>query len=603
MSRFARLRRLGALSLCALVALPVSQAAAATEREWLKLESPLFGVISQLDERETREWAVEFDQFIGALHALYSVDQVALPPLTIVLFRQARDFAPYRLRTDSGQARVAAFFGNTGDWSIIGMPGNGRDDATRQTIYHEAVHWFMTASDSPQPLWFAEGLAETLSTFEAVGGKGRWGKPLEDNVATLAYEGVLPLEDVLRASQDEALHGRRSTQYYSQAWAFVHRMMFGNGGADSDKLAALLRELRTKDLDAAVAAAFGASYDTLTADLRSYLERGRYGYAETALRDRSAEMIVEPASQANVEFALGRLATVGGNLDLAVGHAERVIARAPSSPAGYELAAYAAHEAGDETALDPALERASELGSRESWIYTTKADRLLMRHQEDSGHLDELLAPDVARTAADLYERALALRPRNIDAFSGLAMALLNVRAPTESDTAALDAGLLLYPADGVLLVGQAAAARSRGDVREAARLLGQAAAKPFTLPKRYRAPVAALRNRWLGEWFLDELGELTADARFAESRAFVAEQLADETVTGAVRRMLESVAEDLPDLERLHAASEAGRAGRDDEAAAILTALVADPDTGERTRREAERILERRAGSSAEAR
>ena len=42
------------------------------------------------------------------------------------------------------------------------------DAETRQTIYHEAVHWFTTASDTPQPLWFAEGLAEVLSTFEVV---------------------------------------------------------------------------------------------------------------------------------------------------------------------------------------------------------------------------------------------------------------------------------------------------------------------------------------------------------------------------------------------------------------------------------------------------
>ena len=602
MHRLARRGPLGALVLCAFAALSFSQPAAAAERDWLRLQAPSFGVLSQLDERETLEWAVEFEQFIGALHVLYSVDEVALPPLTIVLFRQARDFAPYRLRTESGQARVAAFFGNTGDWSIIGMPGNGRDDATRETIYHEAVHWFMTASDSPQPLWFAEGLAETLSTFEVVDGKGRWGKALADNVAALSGDGLLPMEDLLRASQDDALHGREADRYYPQAWAFVHQMMFGNGGADSAKLAAFLRELRTKDLDTAVRAAFGTSYGAMTDDLRRYLERGRYGYAETALRARGAEMSVEPASEANVEFALGRLATVAGNLELAREHAARVVALAPGAPAGYELTAYAAHEAGDETALDPALERASALGSRESWIYATKADRLLMRHQRDSGHLDELLAEDVARTAADLYEQALALRPRNTDAFTGLVMALLNIDAPSATDTAALDAGRVLFPANGVLLVGQAAAVKSGGDVREAARLLAQAAAKPFTLPKRYRGPVAALRNRWLGDWYLEELAELTEHARFAESRAFVAEQLGDETITGPLRRMLESLAEDLPELERLHAATEAGRAGHDGEAASILTALAGDPGTGERTRRAAERILQGRPSPSAEA-
>jgi hypothetical protein len=594
-------RRFGAALLFASVVYTLAVPSSAAERAWLKLQAPSFGVISQLDETETLAWAVEFEQFIGALHALYGAERVALPPLTIVLFRQPRDFAPYRLRTDSGQARVSGFFGNTGDWSVIGMPSRGRDIETRQTIYHEAVHWFATASDTPQPLWFAEGLAEVLSTFEIVDGKGRWGEAIDDNVAYLAYSGLMPMEDLLRASQDEALHGAGRDKYYPQAWAFVHSLMFGNGGADSGKLAAYLREIRTTNLDAATAHAFGKSYDELTSDLRRYLERGRYGYAEVELRDRSAEMIVEPASEANVAFALGRLATVGGNLDIARTHAQRVIALAPSEPAGYELEAYAAHEAGDDAALAPALERAIERGSRESWIYVTKADRLLFGSQRDSGRLDELLTADTARDAADLYERALGLRPRNNAAFAGLVMALLNVDTLTDSDTIALSAARIMFPTDGLLLVGQAAVAKSRGDAPAAAQLLRQAVAEPFTMPRRYRSSVAALRNGWIAEWFLAELADLTQDGKFAESRALVTEYLADGTIRGPLRSMLESVQEDLPDFERLHAAGEAARAGRQDEAAAILTALVNDPGIGERARSEAERMLRRRPGAASD--
>lgn len=600
MVRFSSLCRFGGPWLV-LVACALARQAPAAEPEWLKLQGPSFGVVSQLGEEETRAWAVELDQFIGALHALYSVDQVALPPLTIVLFRQPRNFAPYRLRTESGQARVAGFFGNTDDWSVIGMPGGGRDEATRQTIYHEAVHWFTTASDTPQPLWFAEGLAEVLSTFEVVDGKGRWGQPIEDNVAYLSGSELLPMEALLRASQDDALHGGGRDKYYPQAWAFVHSLMFGNGGANAPRLAAFLKELQHADVDKAVDIAFAKSYDDLTSDLRRYLDRGRYGYAEVALRDRGSEMTVEPASHANVAFALGRLATVGGNLDLARVHADEVIALAPRSPAGYELEAYAAHEAGDMDVLAAALDAAIERGSRESWIYATKADRLLIASQRDSGHLDELLPAGTARAAADLYERALDLRPRNTDAFGGLVTALLNVDALTHSDNVTLSAGRTMFPTDGLLLVGQAAAAKSRGETAAAVKLLGQAAAEPFTMPRRYRSPVAALRANWLGEWFVAELAALTEDGRFAESRALVEQHLADETINEPLRSMLEAVQSDLPDLERLHAASEAGRAGKQVDAAAILTALVNDPGTGERARREAERMLKRRPGANAE--
>src|SRR5262245_54949816 len=557
MLRRIRSRRFGAAFVFACLVYALAARVSAAEPKWLKLQAPSFGVISQLDEKETLAWAVEFEQFIGALHGLYGAQEVDLPPLTIVLFRSARDFGPYRLRTDSGQAQVAGFFGNTGDWSVIGMPGSGRDAATRQTIYHEAVHWFATASDTPQPLWFAEGLAEVLSTFEVVDGKGRWGQPIADNVEYLSYAGLLPMEDLLRASQDDALHGGGRDKYYPQAWAFVHSLMFGNGGADSGKLAAFLRELQVSDLDTATAAAFGKSYDELTSDLNRYLDRGRYGYATIEIRDRSAEMTVGPASEANVAFALGRLATVGGNLDIARTHAERVIALAPSSPAGYELAAYAAHEADDDASLVPALDRAIALGSHESWVYVAQADRQLFGNPRNRGRLDELLPPQSARTAADLYERALRLRPRNPDAFAGLVMALLNVDALTDPDSIALSAGRAMFPTDGLLVVGQAAAAKSRGDTPAAVKLLAQATAEPFTMPRRYRSSVVALRNGWLAEWLLTELAKLTDDGKFAESRALVTEYLADDTIKGPLRGMLESMREGLPDLERRHAAAE----------------------------------------------
>lgn len=593
MLRFSfRPHRFGAVWLLAV--LTWTELAHAAERPWLKLQAPSFGVISQLDEQETLAWAVELDQFVGALHALYEVDRVDLPPLTIVLFRSSRDFAPYRLRTESGQARIAGFFGNTGDWSVIGMPGNAGDTATRETIYHEAVHWFATANDKPQPLWFAEGLAEVLSTFEVVDGKGSWGRPIEDNIGDLAQRGLLPMQELFRATQDDALHGSARDQFYPQAWAFVHSMMFGNGGTNAGKLSAFLRELESSGVDAAVASAFDKSYDELTAELRRYLEQGRYGRAEVALRDRSEEMTIEPASEASVAFALGRLATVGGNLELAERHADEVIAHAPQSPAGYELAAYAAHERGDLEALLSALERAAALDSRESWIYATKADRLLAENQRERGSLDDLLPAATARAAADLYEHALSLRPRNTAALAGLVMALLNVDAISATDGAALTASRTMFPNDGLLLVGQAAAAKHRGDASAAMSLLQQATAEPFTIPRRYRSAVLALHSSWFGEWFLTEIATLTDAGRFDESRALVARHLADVTITGPLRTMLESVQRDLPDLERLHTATEAALAGEEDEAAAILTALVEDPAAGERARREAERILRR---------
>jgi hypothetical protein len=581
--------------LCLLFTIALTTAARAAEPEWLKLQAPSFGVISQLGEDATRRWAVEFDQFISATETLYAVEGLALPPLTIVLFRQSKDFAPYRLQTESGQAQVAGFFGRMGDWSVIGLSGGGRDTTTRPLIYHEAVHWFASANPTELPLWFSEGFAEVLSTFRVVDGKGRWGEAIESNVNYLANYGLLPIEDVLRASQDEALHGHGMNKYYPQSWAFVHYLMFGNQGVQRPKLAELLRQQRETDLDTAFNAAFGKSYDDFTAELRRYLTNGRYSYAVVELRDRSEEMVVEPASEANVEFALGRLAVTSNNLELAHAHADRVIALAPGSPAGYELKAYAARETDDQTALAAARDRAIELGSRDSWVYASKADRLVYGNE---GALDDLMLPGTAREAADLYQRALELRPGNPAAVPGFVLALLNLDAVTDTDNMTLNANRIMLPSNGLLLVGQAAVEKRRGNVREAVQLLGRAAAEPFTLPQGFRQPIAGLRDNWQGQWYSEQLSTFMQEGRFEEYRQFVDEQLADETSSRRIRTYLENARDNLPEIERLYAAS--GAANRA-ESVAMLNAIIDDPNVSEPTKRIARRMLGIRPGSGAE--
>jgi len=588
------------LSLVAAIA--CTTAVSGAERVWFKVQAPDFGVISQLSEAETRRWAVEFDQFISAMETLYQVENLALPPLTIVLFRQSKDFAPYRLQTESGQAQVDGFFGRTSDWSVIGLSGAGKDARTRGVIYHEAVHWFASANTTELPLWFAEGLADVLSTFRIVDGKGRWGEAIDSHVEYLAYSGLLPMGELLHASQDEALHGKASSRYYPQSWAFLHYTMFGNGGVQRSKLGEFLRQQRETDVDTAFQAAFGKSYEEFNAELRGYLSGGRYGYAQVELRDRGDEMPIEIASATSVAFALGRLALAGGNLELARTHAERVVALATSSPVGHELMAQTARAAGDAAALEAALDRATELGSRDSWVYMAKADFLVFGTDGGaSGALDDLLLPDTARQATDLYQRALGLRPQNTGAVPGFVLALLNLDSLTDADHVTLNASRIIFPTNGLLLIGQAAAEKQRGNVRDAVQLVGRAAAEPFTLPQGYRAPVIALREKWQSEWYAEQMTTFSQEGRFAEGRAFLDEQLADPANTRRISTLLEKMRDGLSDIERLYTANAAMSAGNRAEAVTLLNAIIDDPSVSEPTRRTARRMLDIRAGSGAE--
>jgi uncharacterized protein (UPF0147 family) len=129
--------------------------------------------------------------------------------------------------------------------------------------------------------------------------------------------------------------------------------------------------------------------------------------------------------------------------------------------------------------------------------------------------------------------------------------------------------------------------------VQQASQLLQQATVEPYTLPGEQRRAVVALRANWLGQWLAAELNTLVSEARFGDARALIGAQLADATLPAPLRKMIEEIQGDLPDMERLHEAVQAGESGRRSEALAMLRDLADDPNTAERTRRVAQRILQ----------
>ncbi|HZF30726.1 MAG TPA: hypothetical protein VE907_16540 [Gammaproteobacteria bacterium] len=590
-----RRRILGGSAALAASLLLLSSAGRAADPVWLKLQAPRFGVVSQLDENATRRWAIEFDQFVDALHQLYQVDELALSPLTIVLFEDPRAFAPYRTQTASGQANVAGFFANMDAWSVIGLSSRNSTAETRHVVHHEAVHWFLSGERVESPLWFEEGIAEVFSTFEVKNGRGRWGLPIQEDVDYLRATGVQSLDDFLRTTQDQALHG--SGKYYPEAWAFVHYLTFGNNGAGQPTLRKFLELQRETDLDSAFNAAFGLSYKDATVELRNYLARGKYGIAELDVRDRGAEMSAGPASPLQVEFALARLAAAGGNDDLARRHLDAVVAAAPRAAPAYELLALLAGRAGDAAAARAALDQAIELGSTDANVYRARARQLLDENRKADTRIDESVPPDAARSAADMFEQSLALRPRNRDAYEGLLHALLNVDAVTERDDATLAVGRRALPTEGMIVVAQAAVAKQGGDVPTAARLLRAARKEPLTLPPRYRTTVTALHDSWLIGWLSSQLDALIPAERFDDAQALIEAQLADDSIDGRPRTVLESMRLDVDGFRRIAAAAAAGQAGNRGAAETLLREFAADPGASPRAKRAAERLLERVAG------
>jgi tetratricopeptide (TPR) repeat protein len=548
----------------------------AGDKPWLMLKASRFGIVSQLNEKETRLWAEEFDKYVSALHLLYSADDNNLSPLTILLFKDKKQFSPYIFSTESGQVKkVIGVFANFDDWSTIGLPGLKAYQQTRTTIFHEAVHWYLKSQNLNAPLWLEEGIAEVFSTFEIRNGKGRWGLPIQAHVDFLNYKGLQPTKDFLFATQDEALH--KLDTYYPQAWAMVHYYLFGNSSKNRVKFNLFMSELGKKTTKEAFESAFEMTYEEFDRELQRYIHSGKYNIGEMDLSNTDTEMKIGPASNAAVQFALGRLAVAGGNYDLGIQHAEAVISNAPSRPEGYDLLAMALKNSENKTRLAEVLEKAISLNSSDSQIYFMKASMLMEEKWRTGFVMGGPLESDVAKQIADLFKKSILLRPNKKYAFEGYAMALLNMDTYEVEDKKILELGKQLYPLDGAILVGFAALARMDGDIVSFNQKIEESCNSSMQMSQNTKTILRGLQQYSYQQWLFDKVDPLMKEGKFEEAEALLAQHNSLPFISTEMRKVLKEMDAVLYSSKKLYNAELAMKAGRIDEASVILEDIEKD--------------------------
>jgi Flp pilus assembly protein TadD len=460
-----------ATSALAAAALPAATEAPA----WRLLRTPRFTVVSQLSDDETRAWAGGFGRFVSALGAVVPVDERTLAPLTIVLFAEDRSFEPYKPMGARGKRanEVSGCFASRDTWSVIAMAVRSEDAETRQTMFHEGVHWFTNGHGEERPVWFEEGLADAFSTLRFDDSGAVWGEVPAAYVEFMeSGEPVPPLEEVLARGRRAAAFDeeKQAAGFYVRAWAFVHREMFdadGDGGASLARFVEALRSgERTGD---AFRRVFGCAPDEMDRRIDACVRERRFRCARRPAPSacRMAATVIVEAPEAAVEAALGRLALGAENFELAQRHLARVVELGPDRPEGYELFTVLAADCGDGEAVLAASGRALGLGSRDAGVSFLRAqERFRM-----AGERGEILGQE-AREIADLLERALTEQPHLPLAYRSLSRVLCSVDELTEADVRMVEQGRRLYPADGEIVFGLAVMAAQRGEREVAVQLL-----------------------------------------------------------------------------------------------------------------------------------
>jgi len=230
-----RHRRIGSRTAVLLAALPWLGAAAQTQAEWHRIDSPNFVVIGEVGAPELSDVATQFEGFHETLRRVLgeSVTSTVVPTI-VIAFPSDRAFAPFMPIVQGKTLEVGGRFLGAPDINYVAIVSDGRPGRLR-TLFHEYAHLVMSNMSRHVPVWLSEGMAEYYSTFELTqeGHEVVLGSPIESHVAllaeTLKKARLLTLEELLNVDKYSPLYNEndRRSVFYAQVWALTHLIVRG----------------------------------------------------------------------------------------------------------------------------------------------------------------------------------------------------------------------------------------------------------------------------------------------------------------------------------------------------------------------------------------
>ncbi len=448
------------------------RAARAADETWSKVTTDHFTLLTTAGEAAARRWAIEFEQFRRGLQHAMPVAVERLRPVTVVLFKQDRAMQPYLPLEHGRPARLGGFFVRANDINTI-MLSLARDaEETRRVIFHEAVHWHLSAGDGSLPLWLGEGLAEVYATFEVPSAKTyAFGAALKEHVGRLRDEQLLPLPKLLGIGRDSLLYneGTRASIFYAQAWAFVHFLHFGEGSPGPAAVRRYLDLLPiVRSPDDAFFTAFGADYAEIDRRLRRYIASGSYHkHVYPRVTDDIARRIkVGPAAPADIALAKGSLLLGARTAEDAEPHLGRAAELAPLDPRPWELLGHVAIGRKDFVTAQVVLGKAVAAGSTSYLVHHNLAVARLPELTEP--WLPNLgIDPRAMDAAAADFRRAIGLSPTHVPSYEGLAGVVHGMATFRADDMDLLARGLVQSPGNPMIEAGLAAAEGRAGRPEE----------------------------------------------------------------------------------------------------------------------------------------
>jgi tetratricopeptide (TPR) repeat protein len=567
--------------------------------KWLLAQTPVFTIVSAADEKETLEWAVKLEQFRRGLQHVTGVADETLLPATVVIFRNDKDFEPFKpRRPDGSHQEVGGYFLTNGDHGYLAFPREHEDESMQRLIFHEGTHWFLQPVAGERPAWLEEGLAEVFSTFEFKDGEIIFGQPLLHHILLLHHVSLQPVAELAATDRKSLPYNEdvRTSLFYAQSWLLAHYLMFSKESANAFRLGHCLRLYNQNVSPAQIfEQAFGCDYHEMDRRLSRYLDGGSFLIFKIRVKaeDFSRDITLRPASAADVAIAFGELMAGVGDDTQAKIYLDRAVVAAPGDPRVFEIMAQRALGDGNFDQAVSLYDQAAGAGSKNFRVWGFLADDCFRK----AGLYDNLETADPAKTrkAADYYEQAIRLSPRYPYMYRQLALAMGTLVQFSQDDRNFLREGLMLVPDDGMIAVGLAAWEAKNGNADDGRRRLQTLLNSSQTLNPSAQA--CAL-------WVLAQMDEADDQKQvrdlLQQGKASEAGAILDNLLNGpkpmpvAERAKLFVLQEKVGAYEILQRAQQLADSKQPELAKAVLNELLTDPSVDAGLRKQAQALMDK---------
>lgn len=441
--------------------------------KWINLQSKNFNVVSNADEKKTKEITQKLEQFRYTLVQLYpNVPESEPVPVTVVIFRDDRSFNPFK-PIYKGKVRkdISGYFQSGEDGNIIAIDSTVE---TLRVIFHEYVHLLLNFSTVELPPWINEGLAELYSTFEIDKNEVVLGTPLPFHVEYLQNNGLklIPLKELIQVDFNSPAYNEsdKSSFFYTQSWLFVHYLMISERGVRKPQLFKFIKLIRIgKTPEQAFTEAFGVGFEEMQDTLRGYVNNKYYPVVKYQLKAPALDknLPIQTLSEAQTQVYLGNLLLQIGRLEDAEKSLQQAKALDTNLVETLENLGFIAMKQEKYTQAKEYFQQAIARSSKNYQIYYQYANALYLM-----GKIDNKLSGEVLKEIKNNAQSAIKLRPEFAQAYNLAALSELGLGEDYKTGLEQAKMAVLLAPRKKQFLLTQAQLQIATTDYQGAKKIL-----------------------------------------------------------------------------------------------------------------------------------